>query len=91
MVSRMARSSAAALLFVSALAMTPATPARADDTEGWATRGSYHYNTDYLFSLTRELVRNSPHSPGVSAVAAPVTIAADIALLPFSLVLGLMG
>ena len=91
MVSRIGRSLAASLLFLNLIAVTAVLPAGASDTEGWGSSGSYHYNSDYLFAMTRELVRNSPHSPGVSAVCAPVTIAADIALLPFSLVLGFMG
>jgi hypothetical protein len=92
MVLRMVRYSAVFLLCATLIGVTGASATYADDAEGlWTTSTSYHYNPDYLFAITRELRRNSSGSPGVSAVLAPVTFAADIALLPFSLVLGFMG
>jgi hypothetical protein len=48
------------------------------------------YNTDYLFAATREL-RDSTGSPTLVAVLSPLTVALDIGLLPFEILLGCFG
>jgi hypothetical protein len=55
--------------------------------ECWLARVFADYNSGYVFAVTREL-QAAVDSPAKIACLSPVTIVADLALLPFELTLG---
>jgi len=52
-------------------------------------RPSDDFNADYIFAVTRDVAGSRLHR-WVVLVLAPVTVAADVALLPCALVLGIV-
>ena len=50
----------------------------------------YRYDTEYVFSATRDLQHSGLH-PQIAVAIVPVTLAVDLFFLPFALILGCVG
>ena len=84
---------AVALLLALIVVAFMSRPAFAGDSAARSTSSGCDpnpYNTDYLFAATREL-RDSSDCRTLVVALSPLTVALDIALLPFEVVLGLFG
>jgi hypothetical protein len=65
--------------------------AEAENEQSTSSRcDPYCYDPDYIFGVTRG-TRDALSEPAVFILLSPLTLAADLALLPIEIALGLLG
>ncbi len=61
------------------------TPPKTEGNDDW------HYNSDYIYGMTRGLNADRDFGPGAKLTLMPLTLTLDTVLLPFGAIAGLFG